>query len=91
MTIVKMPKDLHLLNDNLWLLCSIIGVYRLIIDANKLQKKDDLRCASKDTHIHTHTDLTQIRGVGAQLTLPPNRGLCLLSFLLLHLFFFCFF
>lgn len=36
-----MPKDLHLLNDNLWLLCSIIGVDRSIIDVNKLQKKDD--------------------------------------------------
>lgn len=69
----------------------IIGVYRSIIDVNKLQKKDDLRWASKDTHIHTHTDLTQIRGVGAQLTLPPNRGLCLLSFLLLHLFFYFFY
>lgn len=82
-----MPKDLHLLNDNLRLLCSIIGVDRSIIDVNKLQKKDDWRWASKDTHIHTHADLTQIRGVGAQLTLPPKSGLCLLSFLLLHLFF----
>lgn len=45
-------------------------------------------------HIHTHTDSTPMQAVEAQLTRPLNRGLWLLSFLLLHLgllFFFFFF